>query len=273
MYSLRLTCRPDEVDLLTAELLEAGTIAIQETEEHGSTVLIAGFETNNTRRELLSRFALHSPEWSAEPATDWASVSRSAWPARTVGERLFLAPPWSEEITPEGRIRVVHNPGLACGTGEHPCTQLALMALEQSVFPGCTLVDVGTGSGLLALAALRLGAARAIGVDLDFAALAAARENFDLNGVRAELICASADALASNFADITIANISGTVLLAIWDDLARITRNPGQLILTGFPESEATFFRELLPDARAIQQDGWCCLSYYSMKRPMQGHT
>lgn len=268
MYSLRLTCKPDEVDRLSADLLDAGTTGIHEMEGCGKTVLVAGFETNDCRRELLSQFAQHSPEWMLEPTNDWAAVSRAAWRARPMGERLFLAPLWSDEITPEGRIRVIHNPGLACGTGEHPCTQLALRALEQCVFPGCTVVDVGTGSGLLALAALRLGASRAIGLDIDPAALEAARQNFELNGERAELVCGSADAIASNFADITVANISGTVLLAIWDDLARVTRHSGHLILTGFPDSEATFFRELLPDAQAIQHDGWYCLTRWGRGSP-----
>jgi ribosomal protein L11 methyltransferase len=261
MYSLRLTCKPDEVDLLAAELLDAGTIGIRETEEHGETVLVAGFVTNDCRRELLQKFAPHSPEWLLEPVTDWAAVSRAAWPARVVGERFFLAPPWSDEITPEKRVRLVHTPGSACGTGEHPCTQLALMALEKCVFPGCTVADIGTGSGLLAIASLRLGAARAIGIDLDFAALEAARDNFDLNGLRAELVCGSADSLASDSAAVTVANISGTVLLAIWEHLARITRQSGFLIVTGFPQSEAMFFKGLLPNARAIERDGWCCLT------------
>ena len=268
MYSLRLTCKPDEVDLLTAELLEAGTNGIHEAEEHGAIVLVAGFESNEHRCHILSRLAPYSPEWRLEPATDWAHVSRAAWPARNVGERLFLAPPWSDEITPEGRIRVIQNPGLACGTGEHPCTQLALIALQECVFQGCTVADIGTGSGLLAIAALKLGASRAIGADVDFAALAAARENSELNGVQIELLSGSADAIASKFADITIANISGTVLLGIWEDMTRITREAGWLVLTGFQECEAAFFKNLLANAYEIRHEGWCCLTSCVTRQP-----
>ena len=75
-----------------------------------------------------------------------------------VGERLFLAPPWSEETVPDGRVRLIHNPGLACGTGEHPCTQMALAAMERIVKPGDRVADIGTGSGILAIGAALLKA-------------------------------------------------------------------------------------------------------------------
>jgi ribosomal protein L11 methyltransferase len=262
MYSLRLKCKPEEIDLLSAELYEAGTAGIYEIDDGtGMVGLIAGFQTNECRAEGLKRFASYAPEWIAEDAIDWASVSRQSWPAREVGERLFLAPPWSAEPTLNGRLRVLHNPGLACGTGEHPCTQLALIALEKFLQPGCTVVDVGAGSGLLAIAALRLGAARAIGVDLDAAALMTARENFRLNGLAAELICGSADVLSANSSDLTAANISGTVLLSIWEDLLRITRRAGYLILTGFPTTEVKVFRDLLPRTAEFESEGWVCFA------------
>ncbi len=187
MYSLRLNCAADESEFASAELWDAGTVGIREIDEDGRVVLIAGFERNDQRGELLERFANYSPEWRHEPARDWIAETQAAWPARSVGQRLFVAPVWSQETTPSGRERIIHNPGLACGTGEHPCTQLALMALEKCVTPGCTVVDVGTGSGILAIASLRLGAARAFGIDPDEAAIPAACENFSLNGLPAQL--------------------------------------------------------------------------------------
>jgi ribosomal protein L11 methyltransferase len=261
MYSLRLTCKSEDVDFLAAELYEAGTIGIRELDENGEIVLIAGFETNEHRAEMLARFSANSPTWYAEETVDWVGISHDAWPAREIGKRLFLAPPWVSDPTPRGRVRLIHNPGAACGTGEHPCTRLALVALEKLVLRGRTIVDVGTGSGILAVGALTLGAGRAIGIDIDCAALMAARENFDLNGVRADLICGSADVLAAGCSDVTVANISATVLLNIWDDLLRITRQPGHLVLTGFPQTEARTLQQLLPDGESFEMDGWCCLA------------
>lgn len=260
MYSLRLNCSVDESEFVSAELWEAGTLAVGEVEERERVVLIAGFETNTDRVALLERFAAYSPEWRHEPERDWVAETKASWPARAVGERLFLAPVWSEEATPAGRERIIHNPGLACGTGEHPCTKLALMALERCVTPRSSVVDVGTGSGLLAIAALRLGAARAVGVDPDEAAVTAASENFALNGSAARLAVGSADCLATASADVTVANISGTVLLAIFDDLLRITRRGGRIVLTGFPESEARVFEREFGRSETLRLDEWRCV-------------
>jgi ribosomal protein L11 methyltransferase len=260
VYSLHLVCTPGDVDFLSADLWELDTIGIQELDYGDEVLLIAGFAINVHRGELMNRFASYSPEWEQEDATDWIQHTRDAWPPREVGDRIFLAPPWSEEPTPAGRVRVVHNPGLACGTGEHPCTQLALMATEQNVFPGAAVVDVGTGSGVLAIAALRLGAGRAIGTDLDEAALGAARENFELNGLAAQLLVGSADCFRDGCSDLTIANISGTVLLGMLDDLLRVTAPEGRLILTGFPESELAVFQRLLPGCTVTEMNEWRCV-------------
>src|SRR5579875_2239888 len=243
MYSLRLTCQAEDVDFLSADLWACGTAGIRELDsENGSVTLIAGFETNVCRATLLSQFARFQPQWSEESSIDWVKQTQDAWPARLIGERFFLAPHWNQEPTPAGRFRLIHNPGLACGTGEHACTRLALRALERCVAPGDRVADIGTGSGILSIAALQLGAAFAVGVDRDEAALPAARENFEWNHLQPQIAGGSADCIVNAFADVTVANISGTVLLSIFDDLLRITRSGGRVILTGFPESEAEVF-------------------------------
>lgn len=260
MYSLRLTSKPDEIDLLSAELWDMGTIGIREIDGNGDVTLIAAFESNAQRSEINRKFAAYTPQWIAEEVVDWVAVTREAWPAREIGDHFFLAPHWATVPTPQGRLRLIHNPGLACGTGEHPCTQLALIALEKFLLPGCTVVDVGAGSGILSIAALQLGAARAIGVDIDCSALAAARENFKLNDLAAELVCGSAETLADACCDLTIANISGTVLLGIWEDLLRITRRTGHLILTGFSKDESKSFQKFLPRSELFASGDWRCL-------------
>lgn len=246
--------------MLSAELWEAGPIAIREMASEGRVLLIAGFETNGAKRELLTRFHNYSPEWRSEAATDWVAESQAAWQPRSVGTRLFLAPPWSSDRTPAGRERIIHNPGLACGTGEHPCTQLALIALEKCVGPAFRVVDIGTGSGILAIAALRLGARWAAGIDPDETAITAASENFALNGLGPRLAVGSAECLADSCSDVTVANISGTVLLSILDDLLRATRPGGWLILTGFPENEAHVFERALPNCQVLGIDEWRCV-------------
>ncbi len=261
MYSLRLICPAEHVDRISGELWDAGTAGIHEADVRGRTILIAFFETNRSRAALLAGFSAYSPEWNAEGNTDWAEKARQDWPAREVGGRIFLAPPWNREATPAGRERVVHNPGLACGTGEHPCSRLALIALEKCVDRSSTVADIGTGSGILAIASLLLGAKSAVGIDIDETAFRAAKENFELNGMTPMLTAGSAECLADSCADIVIANISATVLLSMLDDLLRITRAGGWLILTGFPESETAAFMREFPGAEAFAEDDWRCVT------------
>lgn len=260
MYSLHLFCTEEQVDILVAELSDAGTIGIREEPRGELTELIAGFETNGRRAELLAQFADYRCEWVAETSIDWVQQFKDSWPGRSVGTRFFVTTPWCEEPTPSGRIRLVQNPAGACGTGEHECTQLALAVLEKIVRIGQTVADVGTGSGILTIAALKLGCRAAVGVDLDEAALQTAKENFALNDLALRIVVGSADCLKTESADITIANISGTVILSILDDLIRITRPDGLLILTGFLVPEAEIFGKLLEIRERLQLNEWSCV-------------
>lgn len=244
---------------MSFQLWEAGSVAISESPEDDGCLLTAGFDNANARSGLLKQFAEYAPEWR-EDRTDWVALTKQAWPARAVGTKLFLAPVWCAEPTPLGRFRLVHNPGQASGTGEHPCTQLALEALEQNVFPNCQVLDVGTGSGILAIAARLLGAQTALGLDPDGEALRTARENFHLNGRPALLAAGSAECAASGQFNITVANINASVLLSIAHDLLRVTASCGVLILTGFPRAEASAFRELAPRAEVSYSGDWACV-------------
>lgn len=259
MYSLTLTCPPERAPYLAAELWDWNALAISESDGSILISLAAGFETDADSQALLSHFAQYNPIWAFDD-TDWIAETKDAWPARVVGQRLFLAPLWCEDPTPDGRVRVVHNPGLASGTGEHPCTQLALEALEQCVAPGSLVIDVGTGSGILALSATLLGAREAVGTDTDLASLATAQENYRLNGLAAALFAGSADALADSVADLIVANISGSVLLAILDELLRVSKPDATVILTGFTDYEAARFLKFFPLAEVTARNEWRCL-------------
>lgn len=258
MHALRLSCSPDEVDAVSGELWETGTEGIQELDRGDGVELIAGFADESRGPELLAKFSGYEPNWTKQPETDWVLETQAAWPPRETGTRLFLAPPWFTGQTPPGRVRVSHNPGMASGTGEHPCTQLVLEAVEDSVFPGARVVDIGTGSGVVAIAAAKLGATLFAGIDTDADALHTARENFMLNQLPPVLAAGSPDCLASECAEIVVANISGSVLLAIFDDLLRISRD--YLILSGFTEYELPPFLDLLPGAKVTSRNEWRCV-------------
>lgn len=259
MYSLQFRCRSEELDLLVAEVWEAGTIGLREIDQpDGFVLVIAGFEEEPSA--LTCRLKAYGARWREEETTDWVEHTKRVWPGREVGETLYLAPPWSEKETPTGRHRLVHTPGLACGTGEHPCTRLALVALENTMTPDCRVADIGSGSGVLTTAAFLLGALQVLALDTDEGVVNAARNDFRLNQVSPLVVVGSADAVAGSAFDITVANISGTVLLAILDDLLRITEPGGILILTGFSEDESARFEALLPGSRVLHLEGWSCV-------------
>jgi ribosomal protein L11 methyltransferase len=261
MYALHLICEAGEVDLLSGELWRAGTEGIREIEEpDGSVRLIAAFSSDAESDCLQKTFVRFSPHWTEERDTDWIEASERAWPGRLIGKSLFLAPPWHAQPAPPGRRRIIHNPGLACGTGEHPCTQLALEALELQIKPGLRVADIGTGSGILAIAALQLGAGLACGIDTDEQALEIAKQNSLLNDCQPCFVAGSADCLRAASLDMVVANISASVLLSLADDLLRIVRPQGSLILTGFQIAEAGVIKDVFRTTTALERDGWVCL-------------
>jgi ribosomal protein L11 methyltransferase len=265
MYSLRIVCSEEQVDALSGELWEAGTLGIQEIALSEGVTLIAAFEDGGSRAGLLQRFADYSPAWEQQSAIDWVEETQRAWPGREVGTRFFLTPPWCFDPSPPGRLRLIHNPGLAYGTGEHLCTQLALIALERCIRPRCKAVDVGTGSGILSIAALKLGATFVVGVDIDEDALVIARENFELNQLTPTLVAGSADCLEDGCADVVVANISATVLVSMAGDLLGLLAKEGYLILTGFQETELATLQSIFATTKVTSSlvfslEDWNCL-------------
>ncbi len=245
MYSLFFRPSPDREELLIAELWECGTSGI--VEEDGG--IRAFFDDLN----LAQRFASDAPELREEETIDWAQATRDAWPPILAGQRFFLTPPWCDNIeTPPGRLRLPIFPGMACGTGRHPATQLALEAIEQHVRPGDRVVDVGTGSGILATAATLVGAGFVIGCDLDHEAVAIASERSN-----APLFVGSAGAIRSGWADVVIANIDSVTIEELAAEFARIRKPDSVLILTGFPEWDVP---EGFSPKESRKREEWVCL-------------
>ena len=257
MFSLLLHCAPLEEDLLTAELWEQNTAGI--ADEPGG--LRAFFEEDARAPEMLQRFAGFAPELRIEAETDWARVSRDAWPPMLVGERFFLAPPWRDDPAPAGRLRLEIDPGMACGTGRHPATQLCLEAMERYVHPGSTVLDVGTGSGILSAAAQLLGAARVFACDIDAGAVAIARRR-----VTAAFFAGSIDAVASGTADVIVANINSETIERLRPEFERVRRHGTQstLILSGFPEWDSL---QGFAVSETLRREEWVCVVCGGVRR------
>ena len=135
-------------------------------------------------RQYLAGLEEYEPQTVSLREEDWATSWQKYYQPIPVGKRVYIVPDWMRgQGTPEGRVPLYLNPGLTFGTGAHPTTQLCLELLEEALRPGDKVLDLGCGSGILAIAALALGASRAIGVDIDPKAADVAFENAALNGV------------------------------------------------------------------------------------------
>ncbi len=191
----------------------------------------------------------------------WAESWKRFWDVQHVGRHLVIKPSWKEYEASAGDLVIELDPKQAFGTGTHATTRLCLAALEGLVRPGDRVYDVGTGSGILAIAAVLLEAIGATGVDSDPVAVAAARENADHNGVsdRIDFAVGSASNLAGR-ADVVVANILAEILIELAADLAALTSR--DLILSGIIDRKASDVRAAFEGqglvlADELREDGW----------------
>jgi len=199
--------------------------------------------------KLKGTEAFGSLEMTASPLpeTDWEESWKENYPPQPVGDRLVVLPYWLSDSDTQGRLPIILDPGLTFGTGAHPSTQMVMEAMEQLVAPGGSCLDLGSGSGILSIAALRLGASSAIGVDIDPKAEDIARENSGYNGFSAPEFTACTgnvltdkklmEALCSRRYDLVLVNIVADVIIALAPVLPRLLDARSTLICSGILDS------------------------------------
>lgn len=225
MFSVYLECGAEAHDQLIAELNERGTLGVLELDSG----VRAWFDDEVAVDDLVAEY---DGIVTDEPVTDddWVQRTQDSFPPMAIGQRFWLTPPWNTAPAPDGRLRLEIMPGAACGTGWHECTQMCLEALESAVTPGCSVLDVGTGSGILSVAARLLGAERVIACDVDDDAVRICAERLLVPTV----FTGSADAVGAAGFDIVVANISPQVVRDMFGDFRRVLREGGTLIVSGF---------------------------------------
>ena len=209
------------------------------------------------------------------PETDWENSWQENYPAVEVGESLIVLPYWLAEKDESGRLPVILDPGLTFGTGAHPSTQMVMEAMEQLVTPNCHCLDLGSGSGILSIAALRLGAKSAVGVDIDPKAEDIARENAAYNGfgLPAFSVCTgdvTADKdlmtrLCAGEYELVLVNIVADVIIHLAPVLPQFLHDSSTLICSGILDSRLADVTSALKKAgltviETKSKEDWRCV-------------
>ena len=205
------------------------------------------------------------PEYRIETLADndWVRLTQAQFEPIRISAHLWIVPTWHVPSDPAA-INIVLDPGLAFGTGSHPTTRLCLRWLDDNLRGGESVLDYGCGSGILAIAALKLGAAHAVGIDVDSQAVSASRDNAIANKTGNARFYLPEDAPSSSY-DLVVANILTNPLRMLAPLLAHATRPGGQIVLSGILEEQAqdvmNIYRQWFDLNAPIFEEGWTCLS------------
>ena len=285
---LRLDTQPGEIESLEERMLATGAVAVTmednadqpvlepgvgETPLWGQVRLTGLYPADTDMDQVLTAFPPQQLRQANQRVEiledkDWEREWMQHYRPMPFGKRLWVCPSWLQPPDP-GAINLLLDPGLAFGTGTHPTTALCLAQLDSMDLDGCDIVDYGCGSGILAVAALRLGAAFALAVDNDPQALVATRDNAGRNGIAAasmEVVLPDAvDHHAwSGRASLVIANILAGPLMELADTLSAFLQPGGTLLLSGLLDNQAAALCEHYAKRINLQvageKDGWVCL-------------
>lgn len=183
-------------------------------------------------------------DWSVSlkeiPDEEWAHSWKKYWHVQKITEKIVICPSWEEYNAVENEIIINLDPGSAFGTGTHPTTKLCIQALEKITYDSAKIADIGTGSGILAVAAAKLGAESVIGVDNDASVISVAKENAEKNNVadKCTFFAGSAEDVKGKF-EVVIANILPHIIIEMMSELARLTKQDGHLILSGIIQAKS----------------------------------
>jgi ribosomal protein L11 methyltransferase len=215
---------------------------------------------------LATRLGPHITAFARiRPVTErvWERAWLADWKSMRFGRRLWVCPTAADAPDDPRAVVVRLDPGLAFGTGTHPTTALCLQLLDALPLSGASVIDYGCGSGILGIAALKLGAARVTAVDLDPQALIATRENAVRNGVSSQIETQAVPA-ALQAADCVVANILAGPLIELAPILTDACRPKGDLLLSGLLKTQAyavkAAYSSVFDMVQVIGRDDWCCI-------------
>jgi ribosomal protein L11 methyltransferase len=287
--ALRFDADAASADEWADALLESGALSVDIADAHAGTAdeapiydepgaipashwpvsrLTALFSDASVVATALARLAeagrpLPPHETFGVPAQDWVRATQAQFAPNRITPTLWIVPSWHDPVDPAA-INLALDPGLAFGTGSHPTTRLCLRWLARELRSGETLLDYGCGSGILAIAACRLGAGRVVGTDIDPQALRASRANAKRNDVDPTFVSVESLADRETF-DVIVANILANPILSLAPEFARRSRCGGRIVLSGILDAQgeaviAAYGRWF--NIRVCEsEDGWVALA------------
>ena len=293
LFELTLLADEGSAEALGDALVEAGALSVSIEDAHAETaaeqplfgepglvperhawessrlrVLVDGDGGEMIVRAASDAIGIPPPAIEATTAVkdiDWVRATQAQFPPVRISDRLWIVPTWHEPPD-AGAVIVRLDPGVAFGTGTHPTTRLCLRWLDAHLQPKAGVLDYGCGSGILAIAAMKLGAARAVGCDIDPQALKAARANSEANDVLAHYT--EPDLLRAGTWDVVLANILSNPLMLLAPALLARVAPGGALVLSGVLERQAeqviSAYRAAdptLPLSIWAADEGWVCLA------------
>ncbi|KZL36795.1 ribosomal protein L11 methyltransferase [Pseudomonas syringae pv. syringae] len=279
---VRLAISPEQAETYEDALLEVGAVSVTFMDAEDQPIfepelnttplwththLLALFEADTNAEMALAHLSLLTgeelPEHSAEVIEDqdWERSWMDNFQPMCLGKRLWIVPSWHAAPQPDA-VNLLLDPGLAFGTGTHPTTALCLEWLDGQDLEGCNVLDFGCGSGILAIAALLLGAEQAVGTDIDVQALEASRDNAGRNNIAAERFpLYLPEDLPHQQADVLVANILAGPLVSLAPQLATLIRAGGRLALSGIlaeqGEEVAAAYADSFDLDPIANRDGW----------------
>jgi ribosomal protein L11 methyltransferase len=237
---------PDDlIDAVVGELSGYGVEGVWESHspESGFTRLVLYFDLRsnlnrieNDVRTLFSRSGRQNPAISRAVVEecDWTEEWKKSYRSFTVGDDFFVVPSWEDSAVPDDRLPIRIDPGQAFGTGTHETTQLTIEALERWLEPEQVVLDVGTGSGILAIASRLLGAKKVFACDIDPTAVQVARANIQRNsGHDVWTFCGSLDAVTSETVHLLMGNLTADLIATLFPEFHRVLRPHGVAIFSG----------------------------------------
>ncbi len=260
---ITVTTSQEASEAIANLLLELNATGVELKDNEASTVnLIAHYPLDDSvgaRMQKLRDFLAELPAWGIQPhpatidlkhikSEKWAEAWKSAFPPRRVGRGILIAPTWSDVPDDKTEILIQLDPGLAFGTGYHPTTRLSLELLERTVEPHYSIADIGTGSGILTIAAVKLGAKQVDAIEIDSTAIPVAAANFQANGVASQVCLSQGDGLKGieNRYHLIIGNILTKAILPIIPFCAQRLYPEGIVIFSGVLETELAQVQSVL---------------------------